>query len=247
MQHNSSPKPIFRILRILGSIGFLLATLVATAQVPFGIGEGSPATPQDPEAFFSLVVRQFDFVFLTRLIIDLISMIILIRLVYYRVARRHDFFFTFFMFNLVIFIITTLLNSSSGFSIGAAFGLFAIFALLRYRTEDISTRDMTYLFMSITIGLISSINQGSVLEIVIVNFIIVFAAYLIEGNVLLRPEFVKTVEYEKIELIHPDRRDELLEDLRSRTGLPVHKIDVRRLDYLRDIAIIKIYYRSGFD
>ena len=224
--------------------GFLMLSAALFAQMPFGIEEG--ITPsKDPADFFSMAVTQFDFVFVTRLLIDLVSMILLIRFIYYPVARRHDFFFTFFMFNLVIFIITTLLNSSSGFSIGAAFGLFAIFALLRYRTEDIAARDMTYLFMSITIGLISSINQGSVLEILIVNGIIVLAAFLIEGNILIRPEFVKTIEYENVELIRPDRRPELIEDLRKRTGLPVHKIDVRRIDYLRDIAVIKIYYHSA--
>ncbi len=225
---------------------FLLLSATVFAQMPFGVEEEIEA-PKELADFFSLTVTQFDFVFVTRLVINLVSMILLIRFVYYRVARRHDFFFTFFMFNLVIFIITTLLNSSSGFSIGAAFGLFAIFALLRYRTEDIAARDMTYLFMSITIGLISSINQGSVLEILIVNGIILAAAFLIEGNILIRPEFVKTVEYENVELIRPDRRPELLEDLRMRTGLPVHKVDVRRIDYLRDIAVIKIYYHGGPD
>ncbi|HLV53239.1 MAG TPA: DUF4956 domain-containing protein [Cryomorphaceae bacterium] len=202
---------------------------------------------KNPDGFFSLETNNFDWMFVTRLVINLITMMLLIRFVYYRVARRHEFFFTFFMFNLVIFIITTLLNSNSGFSIGAAFGLFAIFALLRYRTEDISPRDMTYLFLSITIGLISSINQGSVLEILIINGIILLAAFLIEGNVLIQPEFAKTVEFENVELIKPESREALLKELRNRTGLPIHKIDVRRIDYLRDIAVLKVYYHGEGD
>ncbi len=217
-----------------------------SAQVPF-FSDGQEVPIKNPERFFSLETTNFDWMFVTRLVINLITMVLLIRFVYYRVARRHEFFFTFFMFNLVIFIITTLLNSNSGFSIGAAFGLFAIFALLRYRTEDISPRDMTYLFLSITIGLISSINQGSVLEILIINGIILLAAFLIEGNVLIQPEFAKTVEFENVELIKPENREALLKELRNRTGLPIHKIDVRRIDYLRDIAVLKVYYHGEGD
>ncbi|MCH2213618.1 MAG: DUF4956 domain-containing protein [Flavobacteriales bacterium] len=201
--------------------------------------------PKEIPEFFDFSITQFDSVFFVRLIIDLISMVVLLRLVYYRVTGRHDFFLTFFMFNLVIFIITILLNSSSGFSIGAAFGLFAIFAMLRYRTEDISTRDMTYLFLSITIGLISSINQGTALEIVLINAVILLVAFLIEGNVLIKQEFIKTIEYEKIDLIKPDRREELIADLKDRTGLDIHKVYIKRIDFLRDTAIIKMHYRSS--
>jgi len=205
----------------------------------------SSAALNEPSDFFALTITQFDTVFFVRLIIDLISMLILLRLIYYRVTGRHDFFLTFFMFNLVIFIITILLNSSTGFSIGAAFGLFAIFAMLRYRTEDISTRDMTYLFLSITIGLISSINQGTALEIILINGVILLVAFLIEGNVLIKREFIKTIEYENIELIKPENRIELVQDLKNRTGLDIHKVYIKRIDFLRDTAIIKIHYRSS--
>ncbi len=194
--------------------------------------------------FFDFQLSNFNRDFFIRLGVNLLSMIILIRGIYFRVYGRGDFFFTFFMFNLVIFIITFLLNSNSGFSLGAAFGLFAIFSMLRYRTEDISTRDMTYLFLSITVGLISSINMGTLLELVVINLIIVLGAYLLEGNVLIKPEFFKTVEYEKIELITPDKREELIEDLRARTGLKVHKVYIKRIDFLRDTALLKIYYYS---
>jgi hypothetical protein len=197
--------------------------------------------------FFSFQLDKFTGDFFARLAINMVSMIVLIRLIYYRVYGRHDFFFTFFMFNLVIFIITFLLNSNSSISIGAAFGLFAIFAMLRYRTEDISARDMTYLFMSITIGLISSINMGSVMEIVIVNAIILVTAFLIEGNVFVKPEFMKTIEYEKVELIKPENHEKLLADLKERTGLDIHKVYIKRIDFLKDTALIKAYYYSNKD
>jgi hypothetical protein len=229
-------------------------TLIATAFLPlvlqaqfFPSQEENATALTTGEEFYSFTVDQFDSVFFVRLAINLISMIVLLRLIYYRITGRHDFFFTFFMFNLIIFIITILLNSGTSFSIGAAFGLFAIFAMLRYRTEDISTRDMTYLFLSITIGLISSINQGTALEIVLINVIILLTAFLVESNVFLKQEFIKTVEYENIELIKPEKHPELLRDLRDRTGLDIHKVYIKRIDFLRDTALIKIHYRSSKD
>lgn len=241
-------KRIFEFPGIFLSVIFLcFSGFSALAQFPVGLPQDVATPVTENSDFFSFAISQFDLVFFVRLAINVVSMIVLIRMIYYPVSRRHDFFFTFFMFNLVIFIVTILLNTNSGFSIGAAFGLFAIFALLRYRTEDISTRDMTYLFMSITIGLISSINQGTVVEILIVNGIILLAAFLIEGNVFIRPEFVKTVEYENIDLIRPDRQEELLADLKERTGLEIHKVYIRRIDFLRDTATIKIHYRSKTD
>ena len=227
------------LLAIIASVGLSIESF---AQIPVVLNE-STAIVEDTD-FFAFKIDRFNLDFFVRLIIDIVSMIILIRLIYYKVYGRRDFFFTFFMFNLIIFIITVLLNSNSGFSIGAAFGLFAIFAMLRYRTEDISARDMTYLFMSITIGLISSINMGTMVEIIIINAIILVTAYLVEGNVFAKPEFVKTIDYEKIELITPENETKLIDDLRTRTGLNIHKVHVKRIDFLRDMAEIKVYYHQ---
>ena len=195
--------------------------------------------------FFSFKLDVFSLDFFVRMAIDILSMVVLIRLIYYRYYKQREYFFTFFMFNLLIFIIASLLISNPGFSIGAAFGLFAIFAMLRYRTEDISARDMTYLFTSITFGLITSINTGTWIEIVIINTIIILLAFFIEGNLLFKPTFVKVVEYEKIDLIKPENNAELINDLRQRTGLNIHKVYVRRIDFLRDMAVLKIYYHSS--
>jgi len=225
------------VLTLIAALGL---SLIVFAQIPVMLNE--PSAPAEATDFFSLKIDRFNLDFFVRLALNMLSMIILIRLIYYKVYGRRDFFFTFFMFNLIIFIITVLLNSNSGFSIGAAFGLFAIFAMLRYRTEDISARDMTYLFMSITIGLISSINMGTMLEIIIIDAIILLAAYLIEGNVFAKAEFVKSIQYEKIELVTPENEAGLLKDLKERTGLKIHKVHVKRIDFLRDTAEIKVYY-----
>jgi len=236
--------------RNLAIIASLIAVFVSTAvsgQIPMeALGlTPDPVIEQEAVDFFSFKLERFNLNFFIRLGINVLSMIVLVRGIYYSVYRRREFFFTFFMFNLIIFIITVLLNANSGFSIGAAFGLFAIFAMLRYRTEDISARDMTYLFMSITIGLISSINMGTALEIGVINAIILLAAYLIEGGLLAKPEFFKVIEYERIELIKPGNREELISDLRERTGLEVQKVFVKRIDFLRDTATLKIYYHGA--
>jgi len=194
------------------------------------------------DSFFSLASDHLSFYFFLRLLVNIISMIILIRFIYFPVYRKSDYFFTFFMFNVTIFIITHLLNSESGFSMGAAFGLFAIFSMLRYRTEDISARDMTYLFIVITLGLISSVNQGNLLEIVIIDSIIVALAFLLDGGVLIKTERMQLVQYEKIELIRPENRELLMNDLKDRTGLNIKKISIDKIDFLRDTALIKVYY-----
>jgi hypothetical protein len=205
------------------------------------------AKQADKNTFFSFNIDRFDLSFFLRLGINLLSMIVLIRFIYYPVYRRRDQLFTFYMFNIAIFVITFVLNTGAkdktgGFSMGAAFGLFAVFSLLRYRTEDISARDMTYLFTVIALGLISSVNRGSLLEIALINGTIVVAAFLLDGNVLMKTEFVKTVQYENIELIKPEHQAQLMEDLKRRTGLNVHKVSIGRIDFLRDTATIKVYY-----
>lgn len=231
--------PIFS--KVLFGI-FILVSLVASGQQP--VFESAKAVVDYPDAqnFYAFQLSNFDRFFFIRLGINILSMLLLIRGIYFSVYKRREYFFTFFMFNIVIFIITFLLNSKSGFSLGAAFGLFAIFAMLRYRTEDISTRDMTYLFLSITIGLITSINKGTLMELLVINAIILIGAYLLEGNLLNKSEFFKSIEYEKIELIAPEKRPELIADLKSRTGLNIHKVDIKRIDFLRDSALLKVYY-----
>jgi len=231
-------------IKLTTLIVFLLTVIGAAGQIPPVEILQEVGTPSAPADFFSFRLDVFTLDFFVRMGIDLLSMILLIRFIYYRIYAQRDYFFTFFMFNLLIFIIATLLTSNSGFSIGAAFGLFAIFAMLRYRTEDISARDMTYLFISITFGLITSINMGTWIEIALINSIIILLAFLIEGNLLFKPEFVKVVQYEKIELIKPGSNSELIADLKLRTGLDIHKVYVKRIDFLRDSAVLKIYYRG---
>jgi hypothetical protein len=126
-------------------------------------------------------------------------------------------------------------------SMGAAFGLFAVFSMLRYRTEGISMKDMTYLFIVIGIGLISAI-QLEIYELAIINGIIVFCTFLLDSNTIFKRELTKNIQYENIEMIRPENQEKLIADLRTRTGLNIHRVSVNRIDFLKDTAVIKIYY-----
>ncbi len=190
------------------------------------------------------IAQKFSF----RFLIDIIFIIILLRFVYYKTYKRSDLFFTFFIFNIVIFLISFLLNRVE-LSMGAAFGLFAVFSMLRYRTEDISIKDMSYLFLVIAIGLITAITKikdtpdgYEYLFLSIINLIVVISAYLFESNLLYKKENIQVIIYEKIELIKKEKNTELIDDLKIRTGLNIHRISIGQIDFLKDIAIIKVYY-----
>jgi hypothetical protein len=183
-----------------------------------------------------------------RLLIDLATMFILIRLIYYPLYKQSEFFFMFVIFNIIIFFISFLLNKVE-LSMGAAFGLFAVFSMLRYRTESISIKDMTYLFLCIAIGLVTAVTKikdtpdsQEYLFLGGLNAAILLITYVLESNNIIKKETTKLIMYENIELIQSHRREELLADLKSRTGLNVHRISIQRINFLKDSALIKVYY-----
>ncbi|HET6244342.1 MAG: DUF4956 domain-containing protein [Bacteroidetes bacterium] len=179
--------------------------------------------------------------FFLRLAINFLSVLILIRLIYYPIYKKKDYFFTYFLFNVVIFIITYLLNKVE-LSMGAAFGLFAVFSLLRYRTVNISAKDMTYLFIVIAIGLISAVAKGTYFETILINSIILTCAYFLDGNLFMKNENTQKVQYENIEMIKPENHALLIEDLKARTGLNIHRISISKINFMKDSASVKIYY-----
>ncbi len=183
-----------------------------------------------------------------RLLINIASIFILVRFIYYKINKRSEYFFTYFIFNLVIFLMCFFLNKVK-LSMGAAFGLFAVFGMLRYKTEEISIKDMTYLFLVIAIGLLTAVIKiedvayyYEFLFIVAINAFILLMTYLLESNALMKRETAKNVIYENIELIKPEKRTELMADLELRTGLKINRISIGKIDFLKDIATIKIYY-----
>ena len=171
---------------------------------------------------------------------------IIIKLIYQRnPANNLDFVFTYFMFNSLIFFFAFLLGNIT-INIGFAFGLFAVFAILRYRTDPIPIKEMTYLFIVITIGVINALSGAEVSysALLFTNITLVSLTYFLERywqkNILLR----MTIEYEKIENIKPENRDVLLADLKERTGLNIQSFEFRRMNFLRDTARIRIYYKE---
>jgi hypothetical protein len=181
------------------------------------------------------------FNFLCRLGIDLMTMIVLVRFIYHPIYKKKDYWFTFFLFNLMIFLMIYMLNKVE-LSFGAAFGLFAVFALLRYRTEMISPKDMTYLFVVIALGLITSVGKGTYIEIGILNALIVAFVYAFDGNLLVKNEMVQNIYYSNIENIKPVNRTALIADLRDKTGLDIHKVDIEKIDLIKGQVNIKAYY-----
>lgn len=178
--------------------------------------------------------------FYINLLIDIVTIMIIVIFIYYRNYRNKEVFFTYFLFNIAIFLLTFLLNQVK-ISMGAAFGLFAVFSMLRYRTEGISVKDMTYLFIVIAIGLISAI-QLEYYELGIVNGILVLSTLILDGNILFKHESCRKIDYEKIELIKPENYSDLIIDLRKRTGLNIHRVSVNKMDFLKDTASIYVYY-----
>ena len=171
---------------------------------------------------------------------------IIIKLIYHRNRSSNlDFVFTYFMFNSLIFFFAYLLGNIT-INMGFAFGLFAVFAILRYRTDPIPIKEMTYLFIVITIGVINALsgNEVSYTVLLFTNITLVVLTYFLETywqkNLLIR----MTVEYEKIENIKPGNRDALLADLKERTGLNIQSLEFRRMNFLRDTARIRIYYKE---
>ena len=175
--------------------------------------------------------------------INFIFLIIIVRLIYYRVKDDKDYVFTYIMFNILTFFICFLLRKVP-MQMGFALGLFAVFGILRYRTEAIPIRQMTYLFIVIGISMINALSNKSVsiFEVLFTNGIIALITYLIDRLWFQTNEEKKSIIYEKIELIKPENKQELIKDLKERTGLPIHEVKVDKIDFLKDTAAVTIYY-----
>jgi|SRR5690606_16212999 hypothetical protein len=175
--------------------------------------------------------------------IDLAVLFVLIRLIYYPIHRKKDYLFTYFVFNILIFFLCVLLNSVK-LSIGFAFGLFAIFGVLRYRTEQISIKDMTYLFAVITIAVINSLasKKISIAELLFTDFMILVVTYTLEHLWLTRHEAMREMIYDRPELLKPENREALFSDLHARMGVRISRVEVGRIDLLRDTVRMRVFY-----
>ncbi len=186
---------------------------------------------------------------LIRFALNTAILVIIVRWLYYSASRRKDYLFTFIVIGSIVFLLCYMLGNVK-IKMGFALGLFAIFGIIRYRTDQIPIKEMTYLFLVVGISAINALvdRKMSVAEIVFSNTAIIFITYGFEKLWLLKHESVKDIVYEKIDLIKPERYNDLLADLKERTGLKsITRAEVGRIDFLRDTCRIKIYYEEAGD
>jgi hypothetical protein len=178
-------------------------------------------------------------------VVNFAIVIVIVRFIYYPQRRDKDYVFTFIAFNTIIFFVMGLLNNTD-ISVGVGFGLFAIFSVLRYRTNTIPIREMTYLFVLIALPVLNSVLLGGedYAEFATVNLATIAVIFVLEQGWGFEYESHKTIIYERIELIRPENWGQLQQDLQERTGLPIKRIEIGRLNFLRDSAEINVYYDS---
>lgn len=186
-----------------------------------------------------------DLHFLIRLMINAVSVFVLIRC-YYTFSRHRDNAASFILFGVGVFLVTSLLHSVT-VTMGFAFGLFAVFSMLRYRTEALGIKEMTYLFLVIAMALLAAVGTMQHIELMGLNLLVILLAVTLETRVLLPRHGEKDIEYEKIENVHAHQQAALVEDLRQRTGLDVFRVDVISISYLRDTAMLRMHFRLDGD
>jgi len=188
----------------------------------------------DKEDFWKLIIKG---------VFNIFIILIIVRYIYYPVTRNKDYMFTYLLISLTVFLLCFLLDNVK-IELAFALGLFAIFGIIRYRTDPIPIKEMTYLFIVIGISVVNALanKKISYAELVFANLLIVFVTFGMERLWLLRHETRKNIIYEKIELIKPENKEELLADLKERTGLNIVRYEIRRIDFLKDIVNIRIFY-----
>lgn len=223
----------FAIVPILLSLFIAPETLLAQEGVVSDLGAAGQINLFEPGSFLRMVLR---------LMLNLGVTTVLVRLIYYPMTKRKDYMFTYMLVSVSIFFLCYLLSNVQ-LDLAFALGLFAIFGIIRYRTDAIPTKEMTYLFIVIGLAVMNSLVAGiTVAEILLANGLIVGLAYGLERLWLLRHESFKIVLYERIELIKSGNRRALKADLEERTGIIINRVEVGRIDFLRDTALVKIYF-----
>jgi len=182
---------------------------------------------------------------LLRFGINLVVMLVIVRWLYYTTTRRKDYLFTYILISSVVFLLCYLLESVS-LQIGFALGLFAIFGIIRYRTNPMPIKEMTYLFLVIGVSVINALASGtSMIEIIFANLAVIMITMGLEKMWLLRHVSSKAIVYEKINLIAPEKYDELIADLQQRTGIKeIKKVEIGAINFLKDTCRMIIYYED---
>jgi len=181
---------------------------------------------------------------LIRFFANLLVCWVIIQFFYYRKSKRKDYYFTFMLFSATIFLLLFVLQNLS-MEFGFALGLFCIFGMIRYRTETVSIREMTYLFLIIGISAVNGLSVDvDYTSLGVTNLLFILIIWALESNKFLKHTSTKIILYEKIDLIKPENYNKMLDDLKDRTGLEVQRFEVGHIDFLRDVAYIKVYYKG---
>lgn len=187
---------------------------------------------------------------LLHICLNFLVIFILVHFLYFPKSKQRNFYFTFMMISLAIFLLVyymmfALEDMKSKTSMGIGIGLFGIFSIMRYRTDAMPVREMTYLFVVVALSVVNAIGANiEFVELVAANVITLAMTLVLEKSLKIYP--TKIVQYDRIELITPEKRDELIADLEKRLGLKISRVEVGAVDFLRDMAVIKVfYYRDG--
>ncbi len=182
--------------------------------------------------------------FVLRFLLNTTVIIILVRWLYYSKTRRKDYLFTYILISSIVFLLCFLLANVK-LQIGFALGMFAIFGIIRYRTDALPIKEMTYLFLIIGVSVINALTNAetSLVDLLFSNFVIIFITFGLEKLWLIKHESSKLIIYEKINLIREGKYDELVKDLQERTGIKkINRVEVGKINFLRDICDLTIYY-----
>ena len=218
-------------------------------QINYALGQMFGVTLFDPQQFISLLIR---------FIINAIVVSVIARKFYFPRSHRRDYMFIFILMSISIFLLVSLMEGG-GMELGAAMGLFAIFGIMRFRTEAVPIREMTYLFMLIAVSVVNAVAKGDyhpkadywdgvgIVTIVFVNIVFIVMAWLFESSKMISDECSKIINYDNVKLITPDKREELIADLEKRIGVKITRVEVGLVDFLKDSAMIRIFYNDPKD
>ena len=194
----------------------------------------------------SFTLQWFDedfYLLLMRLAINMVFITILIRFLYYEKTKRKDYLFTYYLIGTITFFLCFGLKKLD-IDTGMGLGLFAIFGIIRYRTDAIEIKEMTYLFLIIGLSVVNALasNKLSIAEMALINVFMVVLTYILEFLWLMKHETRKTIIYERIDLIVPEKEVEMKKDLERRTGLSLNRFEIGKIDFLNDTALVRVYY-----
>lgn len=215
----------------------MLNGMVETVAPPTFLG----ITIGDMSDFWSLLIR---------MVLNFVVVGSIARFFYFPKSKRRDYLFIFIIMAMSIFLLVSLMEGSK-MKTGAALGLFAIFGIIRYRTEAIPIREMTYLFMLVAVSVVNAmvtkLHWDNILSIALANLIFILMAVIFESKKLVNDACSKFIKYDNVNLVAPEKRDELIADLEKRTGLKIQRIEVGMIDFLKDSVLIRIFYDDPAD